>query len=175
VKTLYAAPMVDAATLAAHPGVREDLGWALGVVVRAYVRAADAELSDLPGGPRGYRLLCAVARDCPASQLALAHTIGLDRTVVTYLLDDLAAAGLVERQPDPADRRTRRVVATGGGRALLADADARLAGVEARLLDDLAPSEAETFRSLVQRVAVRLHDQGSGALTCPGAEALATS
>ena len=31
---------------------------------------------------------------------------------MTYLLDDLEAAGLVERRPDPTDRRARRVAPT---------------------------------------------------------------
>jgi DNA-binding MarR family transcriptional regulator len=36
---------------------------------------------------------------------------------MTYLLDSLAEAGLVERRPDPADRRARRIVATARGRS----------------------------------------------------------
>ncbi|MGW1544775.1 MarR family transcriptional regulator [Streptomyces sp. NPDC002309] len=40
---------------------------------------------------------------------------GVDRTVMTYLLDDLERAGPVERRPDPSDRRSRHVVATEHG------------------------------------------------------------
>jgi DNA-binding transcriptional MocR family regulator len=56
--------------------------------------------------------LDAAAHGAVGSQLALAQHLGIDRTVMTYLLDDLEAAGLIERRPDPADRRARRVVAT---------------------------------------------------------------
>ncbi len=35
---------------------------------------------------------------------------------MTYLLDDLEAAGLIERRPDPSDRRARRLAATPHGR-----------------------------------------------------------
>ena len=38
---------------------------------------------------------------------------------MTYLLDDLEKAGLIERRPDPADRRARRIAATASGRRLL--------------------------------------------------------
>lgn len=155
--------------------VQADLGWALGVVLRSYLRAADAVLADVPGGARGYRLLSAVARDCPGSQLALAQAVGLDRTVVTYLLDDLAAAGLLERQADPADRRTRRVVATAAGQARLCEADGRLGRVEENLLGELRGEEAEMFRRMLQRVAVRAHGQTGEALTCNGIEAMAGS
>src|ERR1700680_3700031 len=37
----------------------DDLGWGLGMLFRAYVRAARAALTDLPGGPRGYQVLSA--------------------------------------------------------------------------------------------------------------------
>src|SRR5947208_13881354 len=75
----------------------EDLGWALGVVFRGYVAAATAALADLPGGSRGYQVIAAAARSEVGSQLALAHHLGIDRTVMTYMLDDLDAAGLIER------------------------------------------------------------------------------
>ena len=80
----------------------DDLGWGLAVVFRAYVKAADAVTEGIPGGHRGYQVLVAAARDEPGSQAALAQRLGIDRTVMTYLLDDLEAADLVARQPDPA-------------------------------------------------------------------------
>src|ERR1700728_3173079 len=95
----------------------DDLGWALGVLFRAYSKAANSAFADVPGGPRGYQVLTAVARSDPRSQLELANHLGLDRTVMTYLLDDLERAGLIERRPDPADRRAPRDVGHTGRRA----------------------------------------------------------
>src|SRR3981081_4535479 len=66
-----------------------DLGWGLGVVLRAYVAAAHTAVADLPGGPRGYQILSAAAQGAVNSQLALAQHLGVDRTVMTYLIDDL--------------------------------------------------------------------------------------
>ena len=85
--------------------VEGDLGWMLGASFRAYAKAAGHVLSDLPGGPRGYQVLVAAARGTARSQLALAQQLGVDRTVMTYLLDDLEAARLIKRQPDPAGDR----------------------------------------------------------------------
>ncbi len=133
----------------------DDLGWGLGVVFRAYVTAAHDAVADLPGGPRGYQVLAAAARGTVNSQLALAQHLGVDRTVMTYLLDDLAAAGLIERQPDPADRRARRVVATAAGTTLLATLDRRLAAAEAHLLAPLQPAERASFRAQLRLLAIR--------------------
>jgi DNA-binding MarR family transcriptional regulator len=147
-------------------GLAADLGWNLSVVLRAYVKAAKAATADLPGGPRGHQVLAAAAREKPGSQSALAHRLGVDRTVMTYLLDDLVAVGLVERQPDPADRRNRRVVATARGRTVLAELDRRMRAAEDRLLAGLDDAERRALRELLQRVAGYANDLDPIANTC---------
>ena len=137
------------------PGDRlaDDLGWGLAVVFRAYVKAADAVTDGIPGGHRGYQVLVAAARDEPGSQAALAQRLGIDRTVMTYLLDDLEAADLVARQPDPLDRRSRRIVATEHGRDVLADLETRFGHAEQHLLAGLAPDDRPVFRALLRDLA----------------------
>ncbi len=135
----------------------EDLGWGLGMVFRAYVTAAHAAVADLPGGPRGYQILSAATQGRVGSQLALAQHLGIDRTVMTYLLDDLEAMGLIERRPDPADRRARRIVATDRGTELLVTLDGRLRAAESQLLAPLDDKAREAFRSQVQTLATRLN------------------
>jgi DNA-binding MarR family transcriptional regulator len=134
----------------------DDLGWGLGTVFRAYVVAAHEAVADLPGGPRGYQVLSAAAQGTVGSQLALAQHLGIDRTVMTYLLDDLEAANLIERRPDPADRRARRVVATQHGAELLTELDARLRAAEAYLLAPLDQRAGKSFRAQVRLLATRL-------------------
>jgi DNA-binding MarR family transcriptional regulator len=133
----------------------DDLGWGLGVVLRAYARAAHTAVAELPGGPRGYQVLSAAAQGKVGSQLALAQHLGVDRTVMTYLLDDLEAANLIERRADPADRRARRVVATQLGNELLATLNDRLRAAEAQLLAPLDPDTRETFRAQIRLLATR--------------------
>ncbi|GAA3396474.1 MarR family winged helix-turn-helix transcriptional regulator [Cryptosporangium minutisporangium] len=148
----------------------DDLGWALGVLFRAYAKAARAAMSDVPGGPRGYQVLATSVRNTPGTQLALAHQLGVDRTVMTYLLDDMEKAGLVTRQPDPADRRARRIVATDQGRALLHDLDARLVEAEDRLLSGLPDDDRALFRDLLQRLAANVNTFEPMHTSCQAAE-----
>jgi MarR family transcriptional regulator for hemolysin len=110
-------------------------------------------LDELPGGTRGYRLLVAVAEDELPNQLALAQHAGLDRTVVTYLVDDLVAEGLVERRPDPTDRRAKRIVMTQQGCDRLAHFKAKLRDVEGEVLKSLADDDVVQLRSLLHKVA----------------------
>jgi DNA-binding MarR family transcriptional regulator len=136
----------------------DDLGWGLGTVFRAYVAAAHAAVADLPGGPRGYQVLSAAAQGVVGSQLALAQHLGVDRTVMTYLLDDLEAANLIERHPDPADRRARQVVITQQGTELLTILNDRLREAEAHLLAPLDQETRQSFRIQVRLLATRIDD-----------------
>jgi DNA-binding MarR family transcriptional regulator len=145
-------PTTDDAASCAR-AVDADLGWALGMVFRSYVKAANHVVADLPGGPRGYQLLTIAARALEVTQLVIAQQLGVDRTVMTYLLDDLEEAGLVERRPDPADRRARRVVATEKGHLRLAELQQQLQLAEDHMLAALDEPERGTFRELTRRIA----------------------
>jgi DNA-binding MarR family transcriptional regulator len=123
------------------------------VVFRAYVLATHAAVADLPGGARGYQVLSAAAHGMVDSQLALAQRLGVDRTVMTYLLDDLEKAGLIVRRPSPVDRRARHIVATKKGTQLLVTLDDRLRDREERLLAPLDDEARETFRSHISLLA----------------------
>jgi DNA-binding MarR family transcriptional regulator len=148
--------MAHAQRAGSPPGHLEgDLGWMLGVVFRAYVKASDHALHGLPGGPRGYQVLTAAGSDPPRNQGAIAEDLGIDRTVLTYLIDDLERLDLVTRQPDPADRRSRLVVATARGQAAWQERRDALRRVEAHLLSPLSASDAAAFHSLLGQLACR--------------------
>ncbi|WP_020388889.1 MarR family winged helix-turn-helix transcriptional regulator [Kribbella catacumbae] len=135
--------------------VEADLGWALGVVFRRYAKAAAEALDDVPGGPRGYQVLATTVSEGPKRQLDLAAQLGVDRTVMTYLLDDLEKAGLVQRQADPADRRARLIVPTAQGEETLCDLEGRLADREDAVMGSLDDGERMVFRMLLKRIAVQ--------------------
>ena len=54
----------------------------------------------------------------PLSQRRLAERFGCDPSNISFLVDRLVERELVERRPDPSDRRVKLVVATEAGRAL---------------------------------------------------------
>jgi MarR family transcriptional regulator for hemolysin len=130
-----------------------DLGWHLGVLLRGYQGCVAPVTGDIPHGPRGYQILAAAVHDDQPNQLALAAHLGLDRTVMTYLIDDLVTAGLVERRANPNDRRQRKVVATTVGAHTLADLERRVRDAEDRLLGALDPRDRAAFRALLRQAA----------------------
>src|SRR6476469_1410554 len=94
------------------------LGWAIGVLFRKWQKGISQALGDPPRGARGFQILITVTEDEPPTQAALAAHLGIDRTVLTYVLDDLVDHGVLERTVDPADRRVRRLATTRTGRGL---------------------------------------------------------
>jgi DNA-binding MarR family transcriptional regulator len=105
----------------------------------------------------GYTVLVEVANGPARSQLALAGAVPVDKTKLVAILDELESAGLVQRRPDPRDRRARLVEPTPAGRAALAAAAAEIRAVEDGVLADLGADERERFVDALQRaVVVRL-------------------
>ena len=151
--------MTEAPESQAHSDLQSDLGWALGVLLRGYAKGAQTVIADVPGGPRGYQVLTSAVDGTPYTQLALANKLGIDRTVMTYLLDDLEKAGVIERQPDPSDRRARRIVATEAGRATLCNLQRELRHIEDRVLGALPEDDRARFRTLLRQVAVAIDER----------------
>jgi DNA-binding MarR family transcriptional regulator len=81
----------------------------------------------------------------------LADVLLTDRPYTTLIVDDLVGRGLVERSPNPADRRSKIVTVTEAGRAAAAEAERILDNPPAPLLD-LPPEDL----AVLDRVAARL-------------------
>jgi DNA-binding MarR family transcriptional regulator len=152
-----------------------DLGWMLGTLLSSYLARAGAAVAELPGGPRGYQVLSIAAEGACRNQAAIAEHLRVDRTVLTYLLDDLESARLIKRRPDPSDRRSRQIVLTARGARRLADLTERMSHVERDLLADLTPGEARQLRTLLARTASAAAEGGPGASACGVGEDLQCS
>lgn len=139
-------------------GIETELGWSVQAMSQGFSRIATGAVADVPGGPRGYQVLVAITTEDPTSQLVLAQRLGIDKTAMTYVIDALEGASLVERRPDPRDRRIRQVLSTDQGRAALTSARAALRDVEGILMRALSAEEQTQLRHLLARVAL---DTGS--------------
>jgi MarR family transcriptional regulator, lower aerobic nicotinate degradation pathway regulator len=99
-----------------------------------------------------YRLLAALDEGGPASQADLARGTGVDRSDVVRLLGDLEQAGLVERAPDPANRRRNTVTLTAAGKRRLALLDQVVADVQERVLAPLSEPQRKQLLLLLRRL-----------------------
>jgi DNA-binding MarR family transcriptional regulator len=117
--------------------------------------------------PRHFGMLSHLAAAEGQSQQALAVALGIHRSAVVALVDDLEHRGLAERRPDPADRRAYTLFLTHAGRELLAELERTADAEDAELLAALDASERSQLISLLQRVA---ESQGLAAGVHPNLE-----
>jgi DNA-binding MarR family transcriptional regulator len=87
-----------------------------------------------------------------AKPIDLARTMMLTPAGVTNRVDRLEAAGLVERESDPTDRRVSRVVLTAAGRKVVDAAVTDHVGNEARLLQPLTGRERDALDSILRKL-----------------------
>src|SRR4051794_38624678 len=135
------------------PDLTDDVGYLLTRASGLVVRATNAALADVGLRVRQYSVL--VLADDSAdgiSQRDLAEVLGLDPSQVVALVDELAAAGLVERRPSPTDQRAKLVAAAAEGVRLRRRADAAAAAGVQRQIGSLTAGEQQTLRELLGRV-----------------------
>jgi len=105
-------------------------------------------------GARGYhyRLLATLERSGPASQAALGRRSGIHLSDMVAAINELADQGLVERAPDPADRRRNIISLTTAGKRQLRRLEKRLAATQDELLAPLSPGERQRLTELLSRL-----------------------
>ena len=99
-----------------------------------------------------YIVLSALGEGPRRAQAALAAGIGADKTRLIPILDDLQGRGLIEREPDPADRRVRLLRLTAAGRRLQKSIQTEIRQAEDELLGDLSPADRDTFRRVLEEL-----------------------
>ena len=153
------APMpkpVDA--VASNPALRvsalsEDLSFLLARANAISLAAGNAALAVHGLKARSYSVLLLTTDDARPSQRELAEFLRLDPSQVVSLVDDLQSRGLVERRPDPADRRANVVVATDAGRRLAAAAGETARRAEEQVHGQLRREERQTLTALLRVLA----------------------
>ena len=100
----------------------------------------------------GYAVLSALADEPMRTQAALARAIGADKTRIIGTLDELQERALIEREPDPDDRRVRLLRLTPAGSELYASVRAGIRAVEQELLSGLSAADKRIFLQALQRL-----------------------
>lgn len=124
---------------------RRDLAAMLQPLLRALIAAELPVLARHGISMWGYIVLGALDGRPARTQAALAQAIGADKTRIIATFDELQRAGLISREPDPADRRVRLLAITPAGHDLLVAARGEIQANEERVLGLLPPEDAAAF------------------------------
>ncbi|WMD06195.1 MarR family winged helix-turn-helix transcriptional regulator [Streptomyces sp. FXY-T5] len=99
-----------------------------------------------------YAVLASLQEFGPASQAELSRRSGIYRSDMVGVLNELAERDLVERTPDPADRRRNVITISPRGRRHLDRLDVLLDDLHDTLLAPLDPAERDRFVQLLTRL-----------------------
>lgn len=132
---------------------RPDLAAMLGGLVRSLVALETPVLEEHRLSMWGYVVLSALDDGPVRTQAALAQAIGADKTRIIGTLDELQDAGLISREPDPADRRVRLLAITETGRERRRAAQDRIQAREEKLLARLPAADRAAFLRAAQALA----------------------
>jgi DNA-binding MarR family transcriptional regulator len=132
------------------------VGFTLSSLGHAVAREFRATLAPLQMEPREFAMLRAIASAEGISQQAIAERLRIPPSRMVAFVDALEQRGLVERRPNPDDRRARALYLTNKGRTLLESAFKLASQLERRLCAPLDASERERLLGLLQRVGAQL-------------------
>ncbi|MEV5748527.1 MarR family transcriptional regulator [Actinoallomurus sp. NPDC052308] len=124
---------------------RRDLAAMIVPLGRALMAAEAPVLSAHDMSMWAYSVLLALGEEPVRTQNALAQAIGADKTRIIGVLDGLQERGLIERRPDPGDRRVRLLSLTPEGRRVRDSVQAGIRERENRLLARLPAADRAAF------------------------------
>ena len=130
----------------------------IGVVYQKTHRQLAAQLRPLDLTVAQFDALANLYMSDGISQQELAERLLVTKGNVTGLVNRLAEHGWAERQSDPDDRRTNRIVLTAAGRAVAKESLVIQRALVDAMTQVLNESERELLRNLLDRLVVRVEE-----------------
>lgn len=122
---------------------------------RAYVIvSADfrSTLGEAGLAPRVFSALALIMQFPLITQSDLARKLGIERSGLVAIIDDLEGRGYVVRQPVPTDRRVQALAPTEVGKVAYQHAIEAVRAHEAQLLSGLTVQETQTLVGLLKKI-----------------------
>jgi DNA-binding MarR family transcriptional regulator len=134
------------------PRLLERTGFLLAQAADRAAPKLDEALRPLGIKRRHYGVLVALADKPGSSQQALADRLGIDRTTMAKIVDDLEGLGLVRRSRHPKSRRANALEATSAGSRLMPRVLKAATQADDQLLASLSPAQRDQLRQLLLNV-----------------------
>lgn len=103
-------------------------------------------------GPRVFSALSLVVQFSHITQSRLARKLGIERSGLVAIIDELEGRGFLARTTVPGDRRVQALVPTKQGITAYRDAQARVKEHDDLLLENLTAAEKQTLIGLLQKI-----------------------
>jgi DNA-binding MarR family transcriptional regulator len=134
--------------------IKTNIGYA---IRRAQMRVYEdfyASLATLDTTPTRFTLMLLIRENPGIRSVDLARVLGVARSGLVRLIDDLEQRGLISRETDRKDRRNQALVLTATGHQKLKRLEKVVATHEAKMTAELTESERKKLLELLWRVAI---------------------
>ena len=136
--------------------MNESIAFILADVSRLMRRSFDQRARSIGVTRAQWRVLTMLVRHEGINQGGLADLIEVEPITLCRMVDRLTEASLVERRPDPNDRRVWRLFMTDKARALLSDLKLLAADLTEEAMDGISDCEQEQLCNLLEAIRANL-------------------
>lgn len=143
----------------------KNFGFLLKDVTRRYVLRFEQHARGISLTLMQCKVLVQLEKSEGASQARLAELTELEPMTIVRILDRMEADKLLERRPDPADRRARRLYLTKKAKPLLQEIERLVEATRAEMFAGIGKADRDTLMRVLQRVhenACALDDESPG-------------
>jgi MarR family transcriptional regulator, lower aerobic nicotinate degradation pathway regulator len=139
--------------LALHEALTRNTGFLISRMGLTASRAFAERISEVGVTPRGWGALNVLDTEGAITQQSLGRCIGMDPSTMVATIDELEAAGMVERRRNPQDRRAHALHITDKGRQTLKDGRKVARRAQEEFLAPLSSEERQQLHELLLRLA----------------------
>ncbi len=130
----------------------ETLPFKIGETAHALRKAFDRRAVGLGVTRAQWKVLFRLDRQPGLRQIELADMLDIEPITLSRIVDRLEESALVERRPDPADRRAWRIHVTAQAQPLIAKLKAVAADLAADAFSGIDPKDIETATQVLERM-----------------------
>jgi DNA-binding MarR family transcriptional regulator len=135
-------------------------GYMTNWAARLFARAIDAKLKGIGVSSGQLPVFFALGRGGALSQKSLAEVAAIEQPTMAATLSRMERDGLVQRKPDPQDKRSALISLTPAALKKAQAVQQAIAAVNAAALADLPEQEREAFLSALRSVVAALERLG---------------
>jgi MarR family transcriptional regulator for hemolysin len=133
--------------------LEERFSSALHTTARTWKAAINRRLKFLGLSQAGWTTIAAIAKSERArSQIELANQLGVEAATMVAMIDRLAKAQLITREPSPHDRRIKLIVLTEAGAQLYSKVRAEADKFRHEILADIDPAKLVMATELLEHL-----------------------
>ncbi len=120
------------------------------------IESLDSEIA-----PMNIRVMKIITKKSPCTAIDIAHYLNRDKAQVTRLVNALINQELVEKSPNPEDKRSQLLILTDKGQEVMSKVSDIDRDMLKRMTKSMAEDELEQFRKIAKKMAQNLESRSS--------------